>query len=174
VLAVVMNMSSQSPAYGVLVIHTCPNSLAKAVEWALQTEFQHFQVQWKTQILEPNSSRMSLTWNASLGTAARLASALIQIPNLRFEITEHCVAAQSNERFAFTPTLGIFRATIDQHGNSLFTENQLLELLSTNSSNPLKLPAAISGLIGAAWDEELDRYRIEAADEKPDWVRGVS
>lgn len=117
---------------------------------------------------------MSLTWNATIGTAARLASALIQIPNLRFEISEHCAEAQSNERFAYTPSLGIFRATIDQYGNSLFTENQLLEVLNSNSSNPLKLPQEISRLLGADWDVELDRYRIDVADENPDWIRVVS
>ncbi len=170
----VMNMSSQAPAYGVLVIHTCPNSLAKAVEWALQTEFQHFQVEWKNQSLESNSSRMSLTWNATLGTAARLASALIQIPNLRFEISEHCAQAQSNERFAFTPNLGIFRATMDQYGNSLFTENQLREVLNSNSSNPIKLPQEMARLLGTDWDTELDKYRIDVADENPDWIRVVS
>ena len=29
-------------------------------------------------------------------------------------------------------------------------------------------------LLGTDWDTELDKYRIDVADENPDWIRVVS
>ena len=153
-----MKSISATPAHGVISIFTCPNYLAKAVEWAFQTQFQHFQIDWQTSEIESNVLCASLTWNSIHGTAARLTSELLKIPGLRFELTELSPAIGHHERFAFTPNLGLLRCDMDAAGNSIFNENQLQAMLIENP-NPLNLPAAINRLLGVEWDRELDTYR---------------
>lgn len=153
-----MKSISSAPAHGVISIFTCPKSLAKAIEWAFQTEFQHFQIDWQISDVDPTQLCASLTWNSILGTASRLSSELIKVPGVRFEVTEIAPAAGHHERFAFTPNLGLFRADLDAAGNAIFTEHRLQALLTENP-NPLNLPAAIRQLVGADWDSELDVYR---------------
>lgn len=171
-LAVVKNTKA-APAFGVLAIYTCPKSLAKAVEWALQAEFEHFQIQWQNQELEPGTLTAIISWSSATGTASRLASSLQQIPNLIFEITEHNETSAANERFIFTPTLGMFRADMDAAGNHTFTENRISALLETHGADVVKLNEEMNRMLGRAWDAELDAYRENQLAESQSWIRAV-
>ena len=111
---------------GVLQILSAPSPMCPHVEWAVGGAFgAPVSLDWKPQPAERASYRAEFTWSGPVGTATRLASALKRWPRIRFEVTEHATDASEGERYSYTPTLGVFHATMGLHGDA---ENELMQL----------------------------------------------
>jgi len=155
---------AQVPARGVLFLHSCPRALAPHVEWALAgiagTEIR---IDWAEQPLVPTGLRAELLWTAPPGFAAQTASALRAFGKLRFEVTEDAIGARPGERFASTPALGLFRASIGEHGDVLVHEERLRSALAAGLRDD-ELAAEIARLIGTPWDDELEPFRASHGD----------
>ncbi len=90
------------------------------------------------------------------GSAAALASALRPMARIWFEVAEDASAAPG-ERFSFTPSLGLFRASIDAHGDVVVHESRLRILLDEPD---IGIEAGLALLLGSDWDAELEPFRI--------------
>ncbi len=157
---------------GVLYVHSAPPALCPHVEWAVAAELgTRARMEWSDQPAAPGQLRAEINWRGRAGTAGRLAAALRGWTMLRYEVTEEPGPGNDGERYAVTPTLGVFRATMSANGDVLVGEDRLRALLAT-ATGP-QLAQGLDGLLGSAWDAELESFR-EAGDGAPvTWLHQV-
>jgi hypothetical protein len=148
------------PARGVIFVHSCPRAVSPHVEWAMARVFgSRLEIDWAEQPVEPGSVRAELVWGGPGGTGAKVASALHAFRQLRHEVTEDPSPGREGERFSFTPTLGLFRATIGVHGDVMIAEDRLRTAMSQVQSTGESLADEVARLIGTPWDVELEPFR---------------
>jgi hypothetical protein len=160
-------------ARGVLFVHSCPPALRPHVEWAVARVLGvPVRLDWHAQPVVPDCLRAQTGWRAAAGTAGRIAAALRDWPLIRCEITEEPSEGCDGERYAMTPDLGVFRATMSGNGDVLVQEDRLRTALA-NAADIASLRQAVDRLLGTAWDEELEPYR-QAGDGSPvRWLSAV-
>jgi hypothetical protein len=146
-------------AHGVVFIHACSRALSPHLEWALARVFgKPVGINWADQPIEPGAVRAEIIWQGPVGSGAKIASALLALKQVRHEVTEDPSPGRSGERFAATPTLGLFRADIGENGDVMVSETRLRTAISQSNSSGA-LAGEVARLIGAPWDEELEPYR---------------
>ena len=165
-------LSSTVMTRGVVFVHSTPAALCPHVCWALESVLgENVRLDWSAQPLGRSLVRGEFSWAAEPGTGARLASALRGFEDLRYEVTEEPSPGNDGERYAVTPTLGVFRASMSVNGDLLVGEDRLRALLAT-ATGP-QLAQGLDALLGSAWDDELEPYR-EAGEGAPvTWLHQV-
>ena len=146
-------------ATGVLYIHSCPPALCPHVEWAVASELgTRVSLTWTAQPADPGALRAESTWRGRPATAGRIAAALKTWKLLRYEVTENASAGVDGERYSVTPDLGVYRTIIGANGDIVVGEDRLRQLLAT-AQGP-QLAHGIDSLLGSAWDDELEPFRL--------------
>ena len=161
--------------FGVVYIHSAPAALCPHVEWAVGGVLdQRVTLDWTPQPAAPGSMRAELSWQAEPGTGSRLASALRDWVQLRFEVTEEPSAGAEGERWSSTPTLGLYHATTGVHGDIVVREDRLRTALARAAADPATdVVRELQGLLGKDWDDELETFR-HAGDGAPvRWLHQV-
>jgi len=170
-----MTMSTPvTPTRGVLFVHSSASALCPHVEWAVAGVLGGTpDVSWVPQPAEPGTYRAELSWQAPAGTAAALASALRGWEQLRFEVTEEPTASSEGARYSYTPELGIFHAMTGLHGDVLIPEDRIKAFRVKVALGEVDIDTALDGLLGIAWDAELEPFR-HAGDGAPvRWLHQV-
>ena len=170
-----MNMSSPTtPTRGVLFVHSSVSALCPHVEWAVAGVLGDSpDMSWVAQSAEPGTYRTELSWQAPAGTAASIASALRGWEQLRFEVTEEPTASTEGARYSYTPKLGIFHAMTGLHGDVLIPEDRIKAFRVKAALGDVDIETALDGLLGVAWDAELEPFR-HAGDGAPvRWLHQV-
>ena len=160
---------------GVVYVHSAPPALCPHIEWAVGGVLGvRVTLDWTSQPASPGAVRAELSWQADAGTGASLASALRDWVHLRFEVTEEPSAGAEGERWSSTPTLGLFHATTGVHGDIVVREDRLRAALARAACDPATdLVTEVHGLLGRAWDDELETFR-HAGDGAPvRWLHQV-
>ena len=160
---------------GVVYVHSAPPALCPHVEWAVGGVLGvRVTIDWTPQPAAPGTVRGELSWQADAGTGARLASALRDWMHLRFEVTEEPSAGAEGERWSSTPTLGLFHATTGVHGDILVREDRLRAALARAASDPAtSVVEEMHGLLGKAWDDELETFRYAGDGAPVRWLHQV-
>ena len=160
---------------GVVYVHSAPPALCPHVEWAVGGVLGvRVTLDWTPQPAAPGTVRAELSWQADAGTGARLASALRDWMHLRFEVTEEPSAGAEGERWSSTPTLGLFHATTGVHGDILVREDRLRAALARAASDPAtSVVEEMHGLLGKAWDDELETFRYAGDGAPVRWLHQV-
>jgi uncharacterized protein DUF3145 len=160
---------------GVVYIHATPTALCPHIEWAVGGVLgARVSLEWTGQPAAPGTVRAELSWQGEPGAAASIASALRDWRLIRFEVTEEPSAGAEGERYAWTPDLGLFSATIGVHGDILVREDRLRSALARSSSDPgVTVEEEIAGLLGAPWDEELEPFRYAGDGAPVRWLHQV-
>lgn len=165
--------SSAPVLRGVVYIHSCPRALIRHVEWALTNALgPSVHLEWIDQPVQPGTQRTEFSWRAKPGTAARLATDLRAFPGLRFEVTQEPGGLTEGERYACTPSLGIFRAAMGPHGDVLVNEERLRSAMA-KAANGADLTTELNSLLGSAWDAELEAFRYAGEGSSVRWVHEV-
>jgi hypothetical protein len=160
-------------------VHSAPPALCPHVEWALGGVLGlRVSLEWIDQPAAPGLLRAELSWQAEVGTAARIASALRGWGRLRFEVTEEPTASSDGQRYSVTPALGMFSAVTTMHGDILVPENRLRAAMETVAGQPGESGAALltgelDRLLGRAWDEELEPFRYAGDGAPVRWLHQV-
>lgn len=158
---------------GVVYVHSCPPAVCPHVEWAIAGVLGvRVALTWTAQPAMSGVLRAECCWSGDPGTAGQIASALRAWPMLRFEVTEDPSAAGDGERFQYVPGRGIHRATVGACGDLMVGEQQLRELREKCATAD-DYAHAIDGLLGAAWDEELELYRKGGDGAPVTWLHQV-
>jgi hypothetical protein len=113
-------------------------------------------------------------WQGSPGMGAQLASALLAFRQIRYEVTEDASTGKEGERFAATPTLGLFRASIGQHGDVMIHEDRLRNLITQSDATGELMTTELMRLLGQPWDAELEAFRVAHADSNVRVLHHVS
>jgi hypothetical protein len=119
---------------------------------------------WSPQPLMPGTFRTQLEFRGAQGAASEIASSLRTWHYLNFEVIEG--TELGGELFRFTPELGIHRAVVDQTGAVLINENQLSKVLA-ESFDEEAIRDGIGGIMGNAWEIELEPFRSVDLQELP-------
>ncbi len=157
-------------ARGVVFVHACARAVCPHVEWTL-TELLGSRVtlDWTPQPVLRGAARAELSWTGEAGLGSSIASALRAFPDVRFEVTEEPTAGRDGERYAFTPSLGLFRSTVGVHGDLLVNEDRLRSALSSGAG----LADEIARLLGTPWDTELEPFRYAGDGVPVRWLHQV-
>jgi hypothetical protein len=99
--------------------------------------------------------RTTLEFRAPLGTASKIATALKNWHYLRFEVSE--LGNHGGEIFLCTPELGIHRATLNEVGTILVSEDVIRKALA--HYDDLEIRENLGLALGSAWDQALEPYR---------------
>lgn len=141
---------------GLVVIHSAPTALRQHIEWGLNSLLGAPQnIFWREQPLASGTVRTSLEFRAPAGTAAKIATALKNWHYLRFEVSE--IGIHGGEIFRCTPELGIHRASVDQVGNILVSENVIRKALGHFDDEEIRMN--LETALGSEWDQALEIYR---------------
>ncbi len=157
-------------ARGVVYIHSCQPALCPHVEWAVAGVLGvPARLEWTAQPVAPGSLRAETGWRGRSGTAGRIAAALRGWPLVRFEVTEEPSDGCDGERYASTPDLGVFRATMSANGDVLVQEGRLRALVDSTSDHAT-LAHGVARLLGTPWDVELEPYRTAGEGAPVRWL----
>lgn len=152
---------------GVVLIHSSPAAVCPHVEWAVSSVLEtRADLGWIAQPAAPGHMRAELTWVGSPGSGARLASNLRQCAVIRFEVTEDATATTDGERYAWTPSLGMFSAAMGRAGDVLISELRL----RTAMAGEADLVREVHRLLGTAWDDELEAFRSAGEGAPVRWL----
>jgi hypothetical protein len=147
------------PAHGYLYIHAAPRAVLKNLEWGMAEVLQMpISLNWESQPLLSGSHRSEISWNGIQGTGSRLVSTLKGWHYITFELFESSNNGSDGSLYMFVPELGLFRGTVNPHGDLVVNENQIQKILNENQSAVISLEK-IENLLGKKWDEALDPYR---------------
>ena len=117
--------------------------------------------------------RAEYSWHGPTGASAALTSALRNCQRVRFEVTEDASGAEPGQRYAFTPTLGVFHAVTDAHGEIQIGEQRLRTAMLTAQTTQITLPEVLGELLGEPWDAELEVFRYAGQDAPVRWLHRV-
>jgi hypothetical protein len=147
------------PARGVLYVHACPPAVCRHVEWAVAGVLGvPVALHWTPQPMAPGQFRGQAGWRGPVGTAGRLAEAIRGWAGLRYEVTEEPSTGGDGERYAVTPSLGVFRSPMSSNGDVLVGEQRLRTVLAdARCGRPVA--DMLARLLGEPWDEELEPFR---------------
>jgi hypothetical protein len=162
-----------TPARGVVYVHACPRALSPHVQWALSEVLGlEITLDWTAQPVSAGAVRGELSWQSNPGTGAAIASALASFAQLRYEVTEEPTPGREGERFAVTPSLGMFRSTIGIHGDMMLSEDRLRAAMA-DADAETSLEDRVRQLLGSAWDEELESFRYAGDGASVRWLHQV-
>jgi hypothetical protein len=156
---------------GIVQIHSANVALRPHLEWAVGAVLGYpVEFDWTWQPAEHRTMRAEFSWQAPVGTGAQLASALRGCERARFEVTEESIGGGEALRWAFTPRLGVFSASIGEHGDIMVHENRLREAVIADALGRKRLADAVSDLLGTSWDLELEPFRQAAEGAPVRWL----
>jgi hypothetical protein len=159
---------------GVVLIHSAPAAMCRHLEWALGGVLgAPVAFDWTPQPAARSGCRAELSWVGPAGTGAKLASALKGWPQLRFEVTEEASLGCEGERWAYTPSLGVFRATVGIHGDVYVHEERLKRAVLEDAKGVRPLTDALGDLLGTRWDDELEVFRHAGEGAPVRWLHQV-
>lgn len=169
-----MHAVGQPRARGMIFIHSTPAALCPHLEWAIDGVLgSTLHLQWDSQPVEPGSRRTEASWSGPAGSAAVLASKFAGFQRVRFEITEEASPGADGHRFAFTPALGAFSATIGVHGDILVGEDRIKRAIASDALGSESIYDALAALLGTPWDDELEVFRHASDDAPVRWLHQV-
>ena len=152
--------SSRVRTRGVLYVHATKRALCSHIEWAISDVLgSRLSLNWELQPVSPGSVRAELTWIGPAGTGARLASAMRPFTQSIFEVVEEPSPSHEGQRFSSTPTLGLFRAQINEAGDILLHENRVRQAIDTALASGEPVEDEIALILGQPWDDELEPFR---------------
>ncbi len=159
---------------GVIYIHSAGAALRPHVEWAISGVLgAPVNLRWTEQPASPGTWRAELTWTGPADTASLLAAALKNCLQLRFEVTEDPGVSSDGQRYSFTPSLGVFHAAINRHGDIMVSENRIKAALTNDAIGARDLSNALRDLLGTRWDAELEVFRYAGEDTPVRWLHAA-
>jgi hypothetical protein len=147
------------PTCGVVYVHSTPLAVCQHVEWAIARVLTApVNLHWTGQPVDPGARRAECDWTGRPGTGAELAAALRQWPMIRFEVTEEPSPGVDGERFCHVPTLGLWSGRTSANGDIVVGEDRLRSLLQEVPAS--RLAGRVNELLGSAWDDALEPFRL--------------
>jgi hypothetical protein len=143
----------------VIYVHSSPTAVCPHVEWAISGVLgSQVRLRWTPQPAAPGTLRAECDWRGPAGGSGAIAGALRAWPVVRFEVTEEPSAGVDGQRFCHSPNLGLWCGRTSANGDIVIGEDQLRSAMSGRGR--------MHELLGTAWDEDLEQFRL-AGDGAP-------
>lgn len=147
----------------VLNLFSCPNALLTHVEWQIRDNLiDPSPVTWSRQMLDPVCFKTTIQAKVTNEKFSHLVSVLASWGKLRFETYQLSRNGQISARYSATPTLGIYRAVINEMGDAMITESQLKAAMKRAQEENNDVSSEIEFMLGKPWDDELEIFRINS------------
>ena len=147
----------------VLNLFSCPNALLTHVEWQIRDNLiDSSPVTWSRQLLDPVCFKTSIQAKVTNEKFSHLVSVLASWGKLRFETFQLSRNGQISSRYSATPSLGIYRAVINEMGESIITEYQIKAAAKRAQEENNDLITEIEFMLGKPWDDELEVFRLNS------------
>jgi hypothetical protein len=147
----------------VLNLFSCPNALLTHVEWQIRDNLiDPTPVTWSRQMLDPVCFKTSIQAKVTNEKFSQLVSVLASWGKLRFETFQLSRNGQVCSRYSATPSLGIYRASINEMGESVITESQIKAATQRAQEENNDVLAEIEFMLGKPWDDELEIFRLNS------------
>ncbi|WP_040594681.1 DUF3145 domain-containing protein [Timonella senegalensis] len=158
---------------GVFFVHSAPRAMCPHVEWAITNVLGvPSRFDWIEQPAAPGLVRTEFSWQGKQGSGSKIVSSLRGWDQLRFEVTEDPSFGVDGSRWSHTPSLGIFHANIDVHGNVMVPEGRVRSALE-HSHDAYRMRRELDLALGTAWDEELEPFRYAGEGAPVRWLHQV-
>lgn len=162
------------PTTGVLFVHSAPSALCPHIEWAVGGVLgAPATLQWTPQPAQSGTYRAELAFEAPVGTASAITSALRGWAQVRFEVTEDPTSASEGARFSYTPELGVFHGVTGLHGDLMIPEDRLKAAVVKAAVGEVALLEELDKLLGKPWDDELETFRHAGEGAPVRWLHHV-
>lgn len=159
---------------GMVYIHSAPRAFRAHLEWAVGRVLGHsVGFDWSAQPVGRDALRAEFHWVAPEDAGARIVSALLEWPQIRFEVTSVQLRCGNGDRWMHTPARGLFHAATDPVGNIVVPENRLRHMLSDSLEDPHNIADRVDALLGGPWDAELEVFRSAGEDSTVVWLHDV-
>jgi hypothetical protein len=159
-------------ARGVVYVHSSPTAVCPHVEWAISGVLgTKVSLHWTPQVAVHGQLRAECTWSGPAGSGGALAGALRAWPMLRFEVTEEPTPGVDGERFCHVPNLGLWNGRTSANGDIVVAEDQLRAVLASTAT--AQVPGRLNDLLGSAWDEALEPFRLAGDGAPVTWLHQV-
>ena len=159
-------------ARGVVYVHSSPTAVCPHVERAISGVLgTKVSLHWTPQVAVHGQLRAECTWSGPAGSGGALAGALRAWPMLRFEVTEEPTPGVDGERFCHVPNLGLWNGRTSANGDIVVAEDQLRAVLASTAT--AQVPARLNDLLGSAWDEALEPFRLAGDGAPVTWLHQV-
>jgi len=159
---------------GVVFIHSTPVALCPHIVWALESVLrQPVSLTWARQPRGTRLLRSEWSWAGEAGTGGKVASSLRGWDSLRFEVTEEPSPGNDGSRWSYTPALGIHHAWTSATGDAVINEDRLRTAISISKGDSTALTQQLDGLLGRAWDDELEPFRHAGEAANVRWLHMV-
>lgn len=156
---------------GELKIYSCPKTIIKHVEWALNDLFKmELNYVWNPQPIAPLAMSSEIKWIGPVGFGSRIVSLLGKWPKMRLEVFQNNYKEFPAERYALSPNLGIFRAEINSLGETIITENRLKAALERCRIENDPFEVELAFLLGTPWEEDLEPFRKSMGQNNLKWI----
>ena len=153
------------PSNGSLFIYSAPRVVTRHIEWTIANLLgAPVSMNWNVQSLQPSSMWSSLNWRGKYGVASQMASELAGWHYLRFELHEAPSNGVDGSLFMFVPELGIYRGSVNSHGDLMLNENQVTSCIRSNQRHH-DVITELERALGKPWDDELECYRRAIAED---------
>jgi hypothetical protein len=109
-----------------------------------------------------------MSYSSAIGSGAKIVNALKSWSYLIFELSEF--NSSEGSIYFYTKDLGLYRGSINSHGQIVVSEDMLESAITQNLSQS-DLTIALEKLMGRPWDIFLEPFRrvdIEAASSLAD------
>ena len=103
-----------------------------------------------------------ISFLASMAEMRELAFELTTLPGIFYEVSHPLTHESLGQRICYTPSLGIYQASLDEFGNQVFNENQLA-VLTQGSATASEITSKLKSILGQAWDQQLEPLRSASA-----------
>lgn len=144
---------------GLLSVLSAPRQLLAHIQWTLDgVSDSQSELMWLAGAPNLELSAQA-SWAGGPEAGATLASALMNLKLVCFEVIQYADERAIGQRWSFNPRLGMFHAQTDEAGNVLVGENQLVIAIEKAGPNVLRLQAELRRLLGQQWDDELEPLR---------------
>ncbi|WP_029069186.1 DUF3145 domain-containing protein [Jonesia quinghaiensis] len=158
---------------GVFFVHSAPKAMCPHVEWAVSNVLGvRVHCEWTPQPAARGLMRTELSWQGMQGTGAKMVSALRGWDQLRFEVTEDPSAGADGSRWSHTPSLGVFHAHADVHGNLVVPETRIRAAME-HAYDSHRMRRELDLALGSAWDAELEPFRYAGDGAPVRWLHQV-
>ncbi len=163
-----------SQTRGVFFVHSAPSALLPHIEWAAAGAFgAPCRFDWSVQPAERGASRTEVAWCGPVGASDQLASSLAGWRRIRFEVTEEATRTSEAQRISYTPTLGLFRATVSMTGDIVVGEGRLKAAIEADALGLRPIHQALQDILGGPWDDELEPFRYAGDGAPVRWLHQV-
>lgn len=149
---------------GSVLLHSVPRGILRPCLSTIARELGYEPTAaWESQPRIVGSFRTEIQWVGSADTGAAVSAALAGWREIWFEVIQHAANGSSGSRWMYVPSLGIRHRHVDEFGNFVVGEQELLAAMQQANDGAFALRRELQNLLAHRWEIALEPLRVADA-----------